>query len=505
MKRIISVILALLMLFSVVACSGDKDPAGTGDDSQSNQVNIDLGGNQKEDGTEKAPEEILEVAQANYGKTITILQKTYMKSELYSQEIIGEVVPDAVYERNAAVEGWLGIKFAWKDVEHGPGKNGIRTALLASFQSQKEEYHIVGGYAYLEASYASDGTFIDINAIPQEINHLSLEKIWWNQSYQTEATVNNKMYFLVGDIVTSSVERLELFFYNQPLLETILEMENGEDFLQKVYDREWTYAYMLECIAKAGEGATNGGTWGATFVRNSTSIDGFLGALAINMVERSKRGTYTLGYGNDRALSIGNALRELYQTNRSVFSKENVTPSPQDEFVAGNSMFHGTMLGSGVSALAEVDWAYAIIPFPLWDADQEDYRVACHDEYTILGIPSNVHESLECVTAVLEVMGGSSYELVRPAMCEKVYKTRSLKTPAKAAMFDFIIAHTYFEFGYIYTAALGGESGPVYTFRDHVRFENSTSLAAFISEQGKQTTKALLDKLIESYYPQDAE
>ncbi|MBQ9086018.1 MAG: hypothetical protein IJY47_02395 [Clostridia bacterium] len=488
MKRIISVLLVLLMLFSFVACNKEEENVEESNTSTTTDVI------ESDDQTQ-----VLDVQRMDFGgKELAVLQRKNTNTELYTEELTGELVPDAVYKRNAFVEDYLKVKLIWKDAEGGYAEQ--KQALSNALSTGEEVYHITANYAYYAAPWAAENMFLDMNAIEDAQNHLDFTKAWWNQSYSKEATINGKLYFMVGDACTSAMERVECLTINEALVNDILN-ESTEEFLNHVYDRTWTYEYFLQCIAQMGNGADTG-MWGASLQMNSTSIDGFLGALAINTVERDDRGGATPDYDDERAINIGEALRTLYHSNPSVNAKEG-WENGINPFVDGTAMFYGGILKDISSTLKDLAWDYAVMPYPLWDENQTEYRSIPHDEYSILGIPSNVYESTEATTAALEVMNYQSLQEVRPALYEKSFKQRYMKTSFKAQMFDYVINNTYYDFGFIYTSAMGttqtdGNAG-FHCYRNYIRPATAPGGLGSIVETSMSVATTQLAAFIEKF------
>ena len=497
MKKICSAVLALLMLLgtlSLAACKKDEAPPAV--DGGSDVAPSTDGQDTTADTAVEDKSDVLEVEKADHNqKMITVLQRTATKGEMYTEKYGGDLIADTVFDRNHYVEAYLNVKLNFVD-ETGTNHtfSTYKTKITNSLASGNEEFHIVANYAYFGASMAAEGSFTDYNTIPEELNHIDTSKVWWNQSYVDQATINNRLYFLEGDITTTAIDRLEVMFYNETMTE---EYFAGVDFLQLVYDYQWTYEYFLDCLKVTGDGSTNGGIWGASMPQNSNSIDGFLAGLAVDIVTRNSRGGVEINFNTDRTQSIAEALRDLYHNNAAVNNS-----GPETAFETGTSMFYLGLMSRARTNFRNVSFDYGMLPMPLWNEDQNEYRVTPHDEYSILGIPSNVTESMEAVTAVLEVMAAESYKSLRPTILEESYKNRDLVTGPKGRMFDFIIDNAYFDFGYIYSHSIGN---PVHILRNYVYYENPSD-SLYVSSlpealtSGSATSETQLRTFTEKFY-----
>ena len=449
LKRILCLLMVALMLLSFVACGPTQDP-DTNDDGKDT---VTFEPEDPDDPTKQldVPQKGTDGFEGFGGKEIVILQRGDYKDEFYSEKEVGQIVPDAVYKRNQFVQDYLGVTLGWA-VSPGRESDTQKGYLDRAVTNGAEVYHMSANFAAYAVEWIGAGYFLDFNSIPEEDNYMDFSKVWWNQSYSKEATIYGKQFFTVGDATTTAITRLEVLAVNDKLLRDYVGIEVNE-LLQMVYDRTWKFETFLEYVSSVGDAMI----YGASLQCNATSVDGFLGSLAIPIVERTEGDAISMIYNSEQTATILNALRELYQENNYVFSTSTHMYDQKfvNMFTQNNAIFYAGLLGDVATYFKGLPFTYSVIPFPIWDDNQTEYRSCPHDEYSILGIPVNV-TSLAATTAMMEVMAARSYQEVRPALCEKAYQYRYLATPEKAKMFDFIVDNTYYDCGYIYSIAFGG-------------------------------------------------
>lgn len=499
MKRII----ALILIFITVLCvfSGCKKDARSGDETTapSGSVTTAGGNGGGEGGETEDPQKTLTLPDGlnfstdGVAKQINILQRTNTKDEMYYEKPTGDLIGDTIYERNKDIEQKLGVKLSFHDVQGTNTTYGTyKAAITAAAASGEETYHIIANYAYFGASLAVEGVYYDLNELnPAKENYLAFNKLWWNQNYQKEATINGKLFFLEGDVTISAINRLEVLFYNMNMAKSLFP---DADFLEMVYSREFTYEYFLQCIVALGNGEQEG-VWGCTMPRNSTSIDGFVAALDVDIVQRNTRNIPEISFNTDRTISIARALRTLYQENQSVLGIED-SGRTVNEFIHGKSLFHINMMSyAGNEKFRNLSFEFAIMPLPIWNENQENYKITAHDEYSTLSVPLCVL-STDAVSAVMEYMGYLSYNNLRPVLYEKCYKVRYLATLPKAKMFDYIIDNSFFDFGYIYSNAIGN---PVHILRDNIRYPDKNQLLTDVQSGASVSAVKLKDFIAKLY------
>ena len=123
MKRKISLALAFtLLLLTAAGCgAGDTKPSGG-----------DTGTTAPEETTQSVESLLGFAKEDNGGKTFTMLINTSKSYEYDSEEATGDVVDDAVYYKNSAVEDYLGINLDFV-IEDGAWNN--RSAFNGLIQS----------------------------------------------------------------------------------------------------------------------------------------------------------------------------------------------------------------------------------------------------------------------------------------------------------------------------------------------------------------------------------
>lgn len=512
MKKIICGLLACLMLFSLVACA--KDPGPAPKDSETKAPESETQGDAVTDapvsdsqtkapvgtnavGVPLQPDETLEVPRINYGGTeIRILQKDRTVDEMYAEKKIGELINDAVYDRNQFVQDYLGVKLVFDSAPSSVSDYAqFKAKVDAAVASGYDQIHVISNYTYNGPSLIQEGSFLDIQGIPEDQNLIDLEKRWWNQSFHKESEINGKLYMLVGDITTTAIDWCEVVFYNNDMIKNYVDPEL--DILQAVYDFEWTYENFLDMVHKVGNGADTG-EWGYTAPTNSYSLDGMIIGQAMDLTYRDSRNYPNMNINTKRNIEIGERMRSLYNTDASAKCAEGLGA---DLFCDGKSMFYTQVLITAGKELRSTTLDYGVIPPPLYDETQEEYRIVPQDNYSSLSVLCHVVTSLPAVTRTLEVMGSESYINLRHCIQEKCYKQRYLKTEPKGRMFDYIVDNLYYDFGYTYAKMI---SHPLQVIRNYARYPAGHNLyiESLTSTLGSTevTSTASLEAFLEQFF-----
>lgn len=491
-KQIFALLLAALLLTpTLAACAGE-----TGETTVTTASSVATTVPTTTEAPETEPKYLDNVPEdLRYdGQTINILQRTAHVKEMKADDVTGEVVNDAIYERNRAVEDRLGVTFAFHDAEGTNTTHKIyATTITNSINAQDNAYQIIANYAYYGISLCQQGIYLNLH----NVDHLDLEQPWWNQDYIKEATVKDKMYYVVGDATPSAIERLVVTFVNRDLAK---QYYPDLDLYQLALDGKWTVEKQME-LAKGAYRDLDGNSsvdatdfFGLVVARKSVPIDALMASFEVTTTKQNAEGSVEMALNTEHNLAATETLCTLFFSSDGVYGKGS-NGDARKKFAASEAIFTYDMLNQASSTLREVSFDYGIMPLPKYTEAQAAYHTTSHDEYSALSIPVTVPDSA-MIGAVLEVMGAESYRQVRPAIFETAYKAKYLNDEASAQMFDYIVDGAVYNFGYIYSNLI---NNPVHLIRYQLYdYEDTTGLSAKLKANEKLCIKTLAS-LVEKF------
>lgn len=120
-------------------------------------------------------------------------------ADIWTEELTGEALNDAIYERNAYIEDKYNIKIEqfWAG-DAGRGSSEISSKVEKSVHAgDKIDCVIASGYP---TGYMTiNGLLYDLSTIP----HLDLSKPWWDQNLNESTSLYNRSYFAGGELTTA--------------------------------------------------------------------------------------------------------------------------------------------------------------------------------------------------------------------------------------------------------------------------------------------------------------
>lgn len=131
-------------------------------------------------------------------------------------ELNGEALNDAVYNRNRTVEDKLNCKIVEKCLENDAGNTITRITDLAqqSIMANENEYDVMYLPINQNTSLITQGYLLDLQAIPE----LQLDETWWDQDIIGTTTLDGKLYFVSGAANLMAFDSMWCLFFNENMM-----------------------------------------------------------------------------------------------------------------------------------------------------------------------------------------------------------------------------------------------------------------------------------------------
>ncbi|MBQ3177850.1 MAG: hypothetical protein IJB52_08535, partial [Clostridia bacterium] len=170
------------------------------------------------------------------GESVTILHRGAdrdVQVEI-SAEDTGDAVDSSIFNRNILVEDRLNVKFEYvttNDEVHGGEE--VNALLKAAVLAGDTAYDFAGNHMSQTTPLILSNHFYNLNKLP----YLDFEMPWWNQSFNEHLSLNNKLYFAVGDLSQTMLRGSFVTFCNMKMLE---DYYGDYDIFETVRTGEWT-------------------------------------------------------------------------------------------------------------------------------------------------------------------------------------------------------------------------------------------------------------------------
>lgn len=492
-KKILSGILAMLILLSSVSCAESQT---TDDTSETSPVTADTTANASEIEEETEPDEGT-LAQAislfsgrNYdGYDFRVLDRNnsaggWATDDVIAEELTGEPINDAVLERNNLLAEHLNINV----VEQSSGSpiDTLKTSILA----QTDDYDVITDGLARMAKYVSSNYFIAFNSIPEVV----MGNKWWDQQLIEGMSVANQTFMMTGDISIMDNYGTWCMMFNKGLI-TNYNLENPYTLVE---DGKWTLDKLQEMSSVATVDLNGDGQWTDAdqygFVSEDFNTYGLYICFGYKLTERDENDLPYFVYQSEESLS---ALTNILTMHYSDCCNMGLYPGlyREGQFKAGLGLFY--LAGMiNITAFRDSETDFGIIPAPKENEAKEQYLSTYSPEnMTAYAIPVTTPDSSR-VGDILEAMAAFSTYTLTPAYYEKTLMGKAVRDEESQPMIELILSTRNFDLGSIFD--WGGTAS---TIR---QMDDPGSVVSLLKRLEKVATKAL-DKWIEDITATDAE
>lgn len=485
--KLFSILLAALFTFNLTACASDA----------SDDIVTETGTTVPETITELSDADSRQLVSDDLetvdfgGREFNILSRTNFTYE-FDAEQTGDIVDDAVYNRNRTVEERFNIDI----ITHAYGEGNMANVLEVSDKSilaGDDAYQLISAYTYLAATGSTNGNYMNWYEMP----HINFDKPWWAKGFIEAASIHDTVFIATGDLSLLYNEVTLAMLFNKELADE-LQIDNLYD---TVRDGEWTFDKLIEYSALAANDLNGDGImdqndrWGLG-INTYTHIDCFLYAFEVPVVEKNSEGIPEMVINSEKMISVLDKVYSFLIDSGDVFVYEHPTDSFEPGmFESGKGLFMTTWLGNCAN-LREMDADFGIIPYPKWDESQEHYSTYYLDRTSSFLVP--VIADVEFVGTITEAIAAESYKQVIPAFYETALLTKFTRDNESQEMIELILSNVKFDFGNIYTHTIaGGGSGPGHLLRLCILNKNKDFASVYASNEAKFQSN--LGKLIEKF------
>ena len=494
LKRMSALFLAALMILSVmlVGCGKQEKPDET-TTGESNATTTAV--------TETTvPEETVDPnnpydlpTDLNYnGETFHFLVWEQSILEYDVESVTGDMINDAVYNRNRAVEERLGLKLKFTAI---PGSsdyvNDFVSRASAGILSGTGEYDSIGCYCRSAGVMAMQGLLFNM----LEIDHLDFERPYWPDSLNEMNTIDGQLYYASGDIATSILYRTHIMVENVTMHNKLGIKENPQEL---ALAGKWTVDKLLEMAAGAYQDVNGNGAKDETDIYGLTTISHpwldswFVGAGLHYVDVRDEKLVVSDSFSSEKTVKLLEKLNNIFwDTNDGRYADK----SSKSYLTEGLSLFFAAQTNTLATDLRDVDYTYAILPMPKYDEKQENYATTIGFTHSLYCVPNDVKDSAR-VGATLESMAAESYATVSPAIFENAFKSKYSNTELDARCFDLIRSTYVFDVGRIMHDSFPKDR-PVNLFRKQIQ----GNLDTFTSRCAEMVPlyQAVLDDIMQAY------
>jgi hypothetical protein len=434
----------IISVFAICSCGETGIPAdvsGTAPDETETETEAE---------TELAPD----LPERDFGgKAINFLVRSeifhwyWSSKEIYSEKQNGEVINDAVFTRNIAVEDAYNCR-----ITEYRSDNPINDANKA-INSGDDVYDVFMTNMIDNAGLAQKGSLVNLKSM----EYIDFEKPWWDDRAVASLSLGGKLYWTLGDINIMDNDATWSNIFNKKLIADY----NLEDPYSIVRAGEWTISKMYEQALAVVTDIDGDGSIGINdrvghLSEVSNTYGMFIGA-GEAIAKKDETDLPHLSLNSERASDVITAVLDFMLDADTTLLADNYIGkynNPWDEltrpmFMDNRGLFYTIGLGT-VTLLRDMDSDFGILPIPKYDADQREYYHYVHPwSASTVSVPV-VNSDTAFTGFILEAMAARSMYTLTPAYYEITITNKVMRDTDSEEMLDIILGSLAYDFGAVF-------------------------------------------------------
>lgn len=408
-------------------------------------------------------------------------------NEFYVDGQVGDIIGDAIYERNCVVEERLGVKLKYEATTGDAGSMGsfIKKAEI-DVTSGACEYDIYAGYSRTAPAMALNGVLADLTTL----DYIDFSKPWWPDTLINQCLINDRLYYCSGDISTNLLWMMIATFFNKELIAT----HGLENPYELVKNNKWTIDKLIEMTTGKytdldGGGLVDDGDFFGYSIYN-VNIDAFFTAADFIAFDRNNAGEVIISpdFSNQNIYDLINKLGNYFTATSDVRSVNST--GVRAIFFEQRSIFTMDRVfivaGKDNGPTDKIEFEYGILPNPKLNEAQENFSTNVGHPFTMYAISSSAFNTDACA-AVLECLGSESYRRVTPMVFETAMKIKYASDEVTTEMYDILRSTVSFDLGRLYST----QANDVYSSMRAQVINNSGSFASQFKGMSKLIEKGV--------------
>ena len=476
---------------------GESEPTGSDSDTGSSTGNKDtkpgVTGETNDYGEETftSPNDYDEVAKDPEVKdqtlNIIVRDQASVMREWY-KDVPEDEVDEVIAYRNESVAAKIGLKDVnytlMGSSDYEDCLNTFTAAIMEDVDNDFHYYDIGANYAYAGATTTIRNYLANL-ADTEIFPYFDFTLPCWNQAIVSTTMVNDKLYYITGDLNLSTFDKSMVVFINKDLYTDRKDASDPDDLQDVALAGEWDYEDLYKWASvyeDTGDGAnTHDDIHGINASYSSIPVDAMPYAWDLDYLIEEADGSHSYNVvGNTKIAEAVDMAKDLFhgvsdsdQTGAQGVANWNATGActlggysePVTHFANDLSVFTLHLLYCTADdnvMMREMSSEFGLLPMPKFDEDQENYGTTSHDAYTLMTVIDHSGSSVtikgNAISAYLQLSSEESYTNVRGYYINEIVKQKyfgmSESLEKSQEIFDIIADNVEFTFISIYAPQL---------------------------------------------------
>ena len=363
--------------------------------------------------------------------------------DLFAEAENGDLINDAVYKRNMAIEEKYNCKIEM-DALPESDETAPNKVVEKSVKAGDKSYDLLMTHLMHGISTAANGCLYDISGFP----NIDLSKPYWSEGATNGLSVNHRLYLGLSDLSFSTNENLYCMFFNKELIKNY----GIENPYASVQENNWTFDKFNEIIRQGyvdlnGDGKADKED---QFGYISSSAMNFLWSGGSQIMKKDEDDMPYLEYNTPKTIDIFEKAYDITNNDFTFKAIEWFAEDPINMFANGQGVFYSSQL-CRVNDLRATEFDFGIIPYPKYDSAQENYYSYVDGHASMMGIPLSLPNQ-EWTGMLIEELSYLSYKDILPTYYDVVLNVKMVRDEESVEMLKILFDSKTFDFGYAWGA-----------------------------------------------------
>ena len=415
-------------------------------------------------------------------------------SDMYAEEMTGDAITDAIFQRNAAVGDKFNVSI--KCIESTD--YNYDTSAIAAITAGDDAYDLILAHGRASFDYANQMLLLDWNtALP----YIKLDQKWWNQDARNSLSICGKLYVMNGDISYNSLGSANVMLFNKQLA-TDLGVAYPYD---TVLEGKWTFDVWNKQVLSAVLDVNGDGKIVETDDQLGYVTQKWVGPVqafatsGLRVLDKDENDLPFISFYSEKTVAVFERYFDLIDNDACFVDASDVSYSSGfiNVFNEGRALFIDMNM-TDVITLRAMEADFGIVPWPKYD-EASDYCTNVDAGTNMLIVPLTASDP-ERTSVILEALCAVSTSTVIPAYYEVTLQGKASRDNDSAGMLDIIKSACIYDLGYYNSSASGTYSNEFVNFIDNTGL--GRDIASWYQKNEKVTAKQL-EKIVEKYQKED--
>ena len=371
----------------------------------------------------------------------------FTEKGVWTEELTGDAVPDAIYERNVFIEDKYNcVLEVLESAAQHPSSGDVPKYVKSGDDSV--DMVLDGGQFIANTSE----NYRNMNALP----YFDFSSPWWNREFNEGITIAGKLYFTIGAYMTTARQNIYHIIFNKTLAENYGIGANG--FYDLVREDRWTLDRMAESaeLVKSdlnGDGEYDSNDLWGLLGENYVTWTMALGA-GFRCAEKDADDLPAITFNSESNFNVMDKVMRLAGNRDTALFAQRMTGVDdvwatlgQLSNMSGRWLFRIGALGN---ALREMEDDYGVLPSPKYDESQHRYyHDASLGNSPASAVPISAADA-ELSAFVMEAMSYESFIRVLPIFYQNYLETKLVRDEDSVEMLRIVHNSLYYDVGALY-------------------------------------------------------